>query len=207
MRWLIVLCVLLVPTAVRATAMVDTLYPDGDGTTQQWDVGTGCTNHWECVEEGVPGDDATSYLETEVNSEDELFTLTDFTPTDLDVIDSVVPIGRSQGHGGGTKVCSFRVRSGSTTYTGLTHNEVNGTWTTHRDTAWTIDPNGGGAWTDADVDAVEIGYRSETGHTTGQGGRGTELTSIGLIVYWQSASTAAAQYRRTRLLKLTQGLK
>lgn len=158
---LCLIVVLLAPGCVLATAMEDTLFVDADGTTQTW-AASGCTNHWECVDDGSSPDDASSYVYC-INSVDytyELFSQGNFSSTGVTGIDSI-KLGfygaNSTGHTG-QYLFRVTVRQSSTNY-GYDTLEFSSGYGWVESRAITVDPATSSAWTASGINSMEHGMQ------------------------------------------------
>lgn len=129
-----------------------TYFPDVDGGTTQWTPSTG-TDHSDVVDENPPN--TTDYIST---------SSTGF----IDMFDFNVPAsGYASYHGAqlfsyatktgaGPRSFRHRVDSNASIATGSTHAPTFGSWLWFRD-MFDANPDGGGAWTQATLDAAEFG--------------------------------------------------
>jgi hypothetical protein len=192
---------LLLLTAAPAfgAAQVDTLNIDGDGTTIAW-TNVSCTNDWECIDEGFPPNDGTDYVETNSTTPLQHEGTVSWSPTDFDAVDSIIIVVRHMETGGGTKVVDYGLSSNGTDDEADQLSDASGVWTTFRGAdKHTTNPDGGGAWTEAAVDAMQISFTNVSGQTPAQGNRRSQITSSIAIVYWQD--TGAGPSTKSQVMR------
>lgn len=177
----------------------DTLLVDSDGDIVNWDDQSSCGSDYLCMDEGWPSDSDITFLRTMVVDDTTLFNFSDFAPTNFQQVDSTVEILYTKDKAGGTKVSRWLIRSGATTQEGsdITHQDA---WTRHQMKRSTLDPNTGSAWTEAALDIIQTGIVSKTGFTTGQGGRGADISSFIFVIYWEDDVTGADTYEGTVII-------
>lgn len=143
-----------------------TLNPMGDGSHLEWDTvnGTGGALHYEGVDEGVPDDANTTFVESILGGgpnyyDNDTYDADDFTfPSGHDVIDEVRVYGVASLVGSDSGLTyDTCVHSGSTLSCG-TYQSLSFAYEEYS-TTWTTDPDTASAWTDSGIDAVEIGHQ------------------------------------------------
>ena len=130
--------------------------PDGDGTNTDWTTSTGST-HYTLIDEN--GADASDYVETSTDTDEDMFDFGD-NPAGGNYIALKV---EAEAIAQTTTSHTLDVRVDSSTNIAETNHAV--TDTVNYDVFvhyQTTDPNGGGAWTEAGVDAAEAGVQFNT---------------------------------------------
>lgn len=130
------------------------LYPDGAGTTTQWDPSAG--SNWQNVDE-TPVDGDTTYNSTNVPNELDLYTLTNL-PETANTIHGIRQIVRHRKAEAGTKFIRQLIRTGSTNYEGpdLTVGDAYDYDSQLRET----NPNTAVAWTESNINTgLEAGVK------------------------------------------------
>lgn len=138
---------------------VETIYPTGDGSTQQWAIGAGSGAHWEVVDE-EQNNDTTDYVRSLFNGEIELFTFPARALSGAIHAIQVTPVAaRSASVGGMT----FRplARIDSTNYAGATKT-LTDNFIAHPH-CWGTNPDTGLAWQDGDEVSGEFGVERVAG--------------------------------------------
>jgi len=156
----------------KASDGTKVLRASGNGDTNAWTVsGTaGCTSEaseFDCVDDNPNDGDSTYIVSTSNNPTDSLFNLFDWTgssgqpPSPLSVVsvDITASCRKVVSQAVDVKVL---VKSGATTSVGATSQNCanSATYTVWSDT-WTTDPADGGAWTLADINALQAGVRDD----------------------------------------------
>jgi len=136
-----------------------TLRPNANGSKIEFVTLVGAPTHYQAVYDVTP-DDGTSYVGSEVANSTDLFALTDTGLAAGTTINSITVYGRAT-KCGGSKDWRIVIKSGTTEAYSSTFTESS-TWV-NRSYQWTTDPNTGGAWTVAAVDALQAGAYVVTG--------------------------------------------
>ncbi|MFD3646383.1 hypothetical protein ACFWUT_23305 [Streptomyces cyaneofuscatus] len=159
------------------------LRPTAAGDANDWATAVGGTpgaaNNWGRVAE-VPPDDATSYNQTSVTgtTATDDFNVTDSGAAGIGSYDSVTLVqvgGRVASNAATAASIVYRLKgqSGATVQESTSVTVANTSWSVHagvsprpyRLTAYT-NPQSGSAWTPADLDSIQIGYRGDVSQTT-----------------------------------------
>ncbi|NMF98381.1 hypothetical protein GPA27_13400 [Aromatoleum toluolicum] len=131
---------------------VDTIYPTGDGTYSQWTPSTG-TSHYAMVDEAAPN---TSDYNAGANVGDrDSYTLGDLSALTNSTVYGVQVSAAMLKDDAGAKSAAVFVRSGSTNGDGTA--AALGTSQGYVRQVYETNPNGSVAWTEATVNAVEVG--------------------------------------------------
>lgn len=141
---------------IGSKVRVLSLPPDADGSPNDWTTSTG-TTHYTLIDEN--GADASDYLETTVDTEEEMFDFTDSAANGEFIAVKVEAEAIAQT----TTSHTLDVRLSSGTAVAETNHAVT-------DTAnyavfehyQATNPNGGGAWTQTTIDAAQIGMQFNT---------------------------------------------
>lgn len=142
-------------SAYPGAGSIVSIGPDGNGSTAQWTAGTGSSNHAEVDER--PTDDDTTYVQKSSSaSEQHLVTLESATSAGVATpVYAVKGFIRCKESTSVTSATRIRIRSSATNSDSST---LNGTTSyANQFRLLTTDPNGGGAWTLAGLDALEMG--------------------------------------------------
>lgn len=137
------------------TRMVATV-PDADGSVVNWTASAG--TNVSCVDDPLAAyDDDTTYISSATTDQESLFSHGAFTLTGVNSVKFVQldTLARDDG----TNTFRQLARSGGTTYDNgadKNHGTVYA-WANHR---WELDPNGGIAWTETNINAAEFGVRA-----------------------------------------------
>lgn len=138
---------------IGSKVRVLSLPPDGDGTTNDWTTSSGST-HYTLIDEN--GADSADYIETSTDTEEDMFEFTD---------------SAANGEFVALKVEAEAIAVTTTTHTldvrvDSSGNVAETNWAVTSTAAYavfehyqTTDPNGGGAWTQAGIDAAEVGVQ------------------------------------------------
>lgn len=141
-------------TTFLGDCTVDTLYVNGNGTTQDFDPSSG-SDHSLLVDE-TSGNGDTDYVSTAVATERELFTMSDLavTPSSIHAV-SVWNLVRKDD--AGVKKFESTIRSGGTNYDGTEAAALD----TYRydKPIWETDPATASAWSESGVNAIEAGIQ------------------------------------------------
>jgi len=132
--------------------VITRLDPNGDGFHTGFAASAG--NKWACLDDGASQNDA-DYIYT-IGLESYTATLTDLPDGAAD-ISSLELTNRIKRDGGSYADGAFLWRSNGTTYE-TAHSAFGNSYVTRTMTR-TVDPNGGGAWTFARVNALEVGFK------------------------------------------------
>lgn len=139
---------------------IQTLLPDGDGN-QNDGTATGDTNNWECVDESGGADDDTTYVAQSTAADVDLFTVGNLPVTPDDVKAVVVNVV-NRGDGSTARQIKTVCRSNVTEVDGDDTGVYNDTAFKTAQGFYDVDPDGGGAWDEAAVNAMEIGQEVVT---------------------------------------------
>lgn len=136
---------------------VETLYPDGDGTTNDFTPLSGLTNY-EMVDDGGTPDTGTTYVSSSTVNHIDLYTFEDLVEEVTDIYGvRVGAMGRIMSAGPRQVRCL--ARSGAVNYEGnafgLPPDYV------HVNHVWEVNPNTAAAWTEANFNSAEFGYTIE----------------------------------------------
>lgn len=131
--------------------MITRLDPNGDGFHTGFNASTG--SKWSCLDDGASASDS-DYISYD-GAATYSATLTDL-PAYAVVISSLELTNRIKRDGGAYVDGAFVWRSNGTTYK-VAHSAFSNSYVTRTDTK-TTDPNGGGSWTLARVNALEAGF-------------------------------------------------
>jgi hypothetical protein len=137
--------------------VVETLYPDGDGTTNDFTPLSGLTNY-EMVDDGSTPDTGTTYVSSSTVNHIDLYTFEDLVQDVTDIYGvRVGAMGRVMSAGPRQVRCL--ARSGGVNYEGnafgLPPDYV------HQHHLWEVNPNTAAAWTEANFNSAEFGYTIE----------------------------------------------
>ncbi len=162
----------------------DTLNPDGTGTHTEWDAGIGPVSncdvieHWGCVNEGPPspGDGNTSYVfHISLGSPDlwnDTYNIDDYTLQSGFSVDEVRIFGTALVDFFGDVEYATCQQSGASFTKNFPTIFLEVSYAEHSATL-TTDPNTGLAWTEAGIDALEIGQCASDSGDAGEETRGT----------------------------------
>jgi len=170
------------------------LRPNAAGDLTQWDLGAGASNY-EAVDE-TTHDDLTSYVEQTAESpEDDLYNIgTDSLLTGA-TINSITVYGWARSLKSGSGNCSvaslyFLAKpSGGSSDVGDSKT-LTTSWAEYTQ-LWTNNPDDSQAWEKADIDALQVGIRSERADGTGSSKHTPQVTQIYVVVDYENAITQA----------------
>ncbi len=137
---------------------IQTLYPDADGNRNDMTPLSGLTNY-EMVDEGQTPDDDTTYNSGGVVGNDELYSHDALTGT-FDTVYAVQVRNLVRKEEAGYRTGATLVRSNTDELEGTPHPVA--TDYRYYDHIYEVDPQGGGAWTEARVNAAEFGFTVKT---------------------------------------------
>lgn len=138
-------------------SQVETLFPDGDGFTNDFTPLSGLTNY-EMVDDGYTPDIGTTYVSSSTVNHTDLYTFTDLELA-LNDIYAVEVAGMCWMSNVGPRTLRMMTRVSSTNYEGdivgcpIEYNCINHLWENN--------PNTAAAWTESDVNAAEFGITIE----------------------------------------------
>jgi hypothetical protein len=137
---------------------VETVTPDGDGTTNNWSPDTGLTNYTQ-VDDGSTPDDDTTYVTTSTVNDSDLYTFAALTTSLLDTVHAVCVRNHVRKEDAGFRTVRCLAKSSLTTNEG----DIKALGVDYRyvDHIFETDPNGGGAWSESSVNAAEFGITIE----------------------------------------------
>ena len=141
--------------------IVETVFPMADGNRNDMTRVGGGLNNYEAVDDGSTPDDDTTYNHGNTVGDDELYDFDDLTGNGFQ-IDTVHAVGVCNHHRSaneGTRAVRALARSNVTEVEGESH----GCSVTYRldQHVYETDPDGGGAWDEAAVNAAEFGITIE----------------------------------------------
>lgn len=136
--------------------IVETIFPDADGTTNDFTRVGGGSNNFQAVDDGYTPDEDTTYVHSSTASEKELYGFAALT-TPVDTIYGVQVSMLARKEGSGSREVRCLARSSATEVEGdskgLSVDYL------HRQHMYENDPNGGGDWTESAVNAAEFGFK------------------------------------------------
>jgi hypothetical protein len=138
---------------------LERLTPDGDGNRNQFTRVGGGTNNYEAVDDSPGPDDDTTYNHSSTAGNDELYTLSNITRPNTDVL-AVMVVNHITQEDAGYRVVHNRIRSNTDEAAGASV-VCSEKWM-GLPQIFVVDPQGGGAWTEARVNALEVGFTLET---------------------------------------------
>lgn len=148
------------PQVVVASPGTVTLTPNGAGFYTEFETISGAATHWEAV---ATDDGDISYIQSDVTGERDTFALTDSGLSAGTTINSVTVYVRARYESAADDDFYIMVRSGTTNdVSPLKNSDKNYGVFSYQLTA---DPNTGGAWTVAAIDALQAGAQIDTGVT------------------------------------------
>jgi len=170
------------PTAKLVAATL-TVRPDANGDDSTW-TAVGDTDDWECVDEEISDED-TTYVHTTSYFSAEIFNFDNVSLPVGYIIDNIVFYIRTKVTGSvgnkGSMYC--RLKSGGVSYNG-SRNPLNiGNYETFSYT-WSVNPNGGAAWTEATINAIQGGVW-ETLSFAGAS-YGVRLTQVYMVINYRA---------------------
>jgi hypothetical protein len=136
---------------------IETIYPDGDGTTTDFTpTGAGTTNA-DRVDDGDTGpDDDTTYVESSTVGHIDLYTMENLSTAAISTVHAVQAVNFSKKDDAGTRTVRNLVRTGTTTDNGPSGglNEAYNYFTNILEE----DPDTATTWTESGVNGVEVGH-------------------------------------------------
>lgn len=135
-----------------ADPRVETLFPNGNGTTQQWTASAGSA--YQAIDETTP--DTTDYITTDTVSNSSTFTMTDLSSSTA-TVHAVQTNLYAAKTAGGARTLKPVIRQGSTNYDGTATSGLSTSYSTYTQ-IWNQDPTNN-AWTAANVNANEFGVK------------------------------------------------
>lgn len=139
---------------------IDTLTPDGDGNRNDF-TAVGEANNWEAVDDGNTPDDDSTYNHSTVVDEDELYTFTDLVATP-DTIFAIQVTNHYRSDDAGARQVRALVRSNTTEAESAAQGVSGGALFRYANAVFETNPDGGAAWDEAAVNAVEAGITIES---------------------------------------------
>lgn len=133
---------------------VTTLRPTADSSPNDFTPSSGIDNYAMVDDTGGPDDDST-YVESDVVNATDFYDVEDLTlsPTTVHAVATTATWKKDDG---GARTSSTKIRSNGTVNTGSAFT-LDTSYDKHQD-IFTVDPDGGGAWSETSVNNVEIGH-------------------------------------------------
>lgn len=147
------------PTYANNGIIVETVFPDADGTTNQFTRVGGGSNNYEAVDDGSTPDDDTTYNHSSTVDEDELYSYPDAERA----VDSMIAVGgimRCRKNAAGDRQARVLIRQNAVEAEG-TNLGVGPGYRYHAH-IFENNPDGGGDWTESTANAAEIGVTIES---------------------------------------------
>jgi len=141
--------------------IVETVFPDADGNRNDMTRVGGGLNNYEAVDDGATPDDDTTYNHGNVVGDDELYSFGDLTGNGFQ-IDTVHGVGVTNHYRqaeAGVRFVRALARSNVTEVEGA--NLGVGANYQYNQHIYEVDPDGGGAWDEAAINAAEFGITIE----------------------------------------------
>ncbi len=140
---------------------VETVLPIGDGTRNDMTPLSGLTN-WEMVDDGDTPDDDATYVSGSVVGDDELYDFADLGASGfaIDAVHAVAVTNVFRKAEAGARTVKTLARSNVTEVEGADTPGVPVTYL-HEQSVYETDPDGGGVWDEAAVNAAEFGVTIE----------------------------------------------
>jgi len=159
--------------ANTATSTTLTIRPNAAGDLTQW-TAVGDTANYLCVDEATSDED-TTYVSCTVQNKEDLYNLENHT-TQTGAISNVRVYIRAKLTAAGDDQITIEVKTGGTTYAGTTVSPT----TTYADyySDWAQNPQTASAWTWAQIDALQAGFKSVKVGAVFTGERVTQLYVI-----------------------------
>lgn len=136
---------------------IETVLPDGDGATNDFTQLSGLTN-WEMVDDGATPDDDTTYNSSATVDHIDLYTGAALTVAH-DTVHCVSVLNHTRKEDAGFRTVRALCRNNVTTNEGAAR--AAGNEYRYQEGIFETDPDGGGAWTTADVDSSQFGVTIE----------------------------------------------
>ena len=142
------------PNAFIGESRIDTLRPNADGGALGWTASAG--SQYQCVDDvaGSHNND-TDYISATTATTKSRFAMSNL-PGTATTVHAVQVRGRARVTASQAKTLRGYINSSATEANGTTRG-LQGTYGVHRLGMFTTNPNGGGAWTDTTVNAVQAG--------------------------------------------------
>ncbi len=137
---------------------IETMYPDVDGNRNDMTPLSGLTNY-EMVDDGHTPDDDTTYNSGGVVGDDELYGYAAMTAT-FDTVYALQVRNLVRKEDSGYRTGATLIRSNVDELEGTPH-PVSTDWR-YYDQIYEVDPQGGGAWTETRINALEGGFTVKT---------------------------------------------
>jgi hypothetical protein len=143
--------------ALAGICQVETLYPNAAGDLSGWPRGgTDTGNNYDQVDEAVK--DTTSYVQSSAADQFDAYNIGPRSITGTPLAVQVNALGRSAT---GTVTFKLLLRIGGVTYEGTkTHTWTSTSADTNKFEVWNNNPATGIAWSDSEINSLQIGYRS-----------------------------------------------
>lgn len=135
---------------------VETVFPNADGTTNNWTPQGAGSNYVEVDDNGPGADDDTTYVSSSTASDKDLYGFAALTGS-IGTIHGVAVSARVRAEDAGFRTLRTVARSSATEVEsaskglGVSYKAISHIYET--------DPNGGGAWTESSVNAAEFGIK------------------------------------------------
>lgn len=142
------------PTSFMGYAQIDTLLPTGDGADTAWTASAG--SDYQCVDDALAGADGdTTYISASSASTKSSFAMADLTGVATSNL-AVQVRARAKKTASEVKTLRGYVKSSASTTNGVTRGMMDN-YAVHRLGIVSADPNGGGAWTESSINAMQAG--------------------------------------------------
>lgn len=136
---------------------IQTIYPDGDGNVSDFTPLSGLTN-WEMVDDGDTPDGDTTYVSSAVLDDTDLYTLDDMV-SNFDTVYALQVRNHIRKENAGERQTRTLIRSNTDEQEGASRPVS--TEFRYYDDIHELDPQGGGAWTETRINALEAGITIE----------------------------------------------
>ena len=135
---------------------VETVFPNADGTTNNWTPQGAGSNYVEVDDNGPGADDDTTYVSTSTAANKDLYGFAALTGS-IGTIHGVAVAAKVRAEDAGFRTVRTVARSSATEV----ESASKGISTSYKyiDHIYETDPNGGGAWTESSVNAAEFGVK------------------------------------------------
>lgn len=148
------------PDDFLGDSKVTSLLPDGNGTTSNFTGSDGnSTNNFQLVDDNPPDGD-TSYVESSTVGHIDLYTIANL-PSSPDTIHGIAVGSLVRKDDAGTRTGQDVVRTSATNYTGTAYAPSAGSYG-FTQSMFPNNPNSTIAWTESDINGLEIGIKVET---------------------------------------------
>jgi hypothetical protein len=148
-----------VNTGILGDVIIETLRPDGDGSAQDWTANTGTASGAIDDSNGSSDGDST-YISSSVVGDKSEFSLTDLPDLSASILGVQTSVKSKKTDSGDRTIRSYLLSGSSVANDASFGPATSYTW--NRNAVVELNPDGGAAWSDSTVNALEVGLETVT---------------------------------------------